>query len=197
MSNRIILFHKPYDVLCQFSKTTDRPTLADFDFPKNVYAAGRLDADSEGLLLLTNDGALAHLLTDPKFGHERSYCVQVEGIPGAEDLRKLEKGIILSGRKTKPASARFLDPPPAFPERKKPIRYRMNIPTSWLEVTLTEGRNRQVRRMTAAIGHPTLRLIRVRIANLTLGTLTAGEWRDLRREEIANLKKLTARAASR
>jgi len=183
-----ILFNKPYGVLCQFSKTSDHSTLGDFNFPKNVYSAGRLDADSEGLLLLTDDGTMAHRLLDPKFGHQRTYWIQVERVPSREVLDQLEQGIVLDDKKTKKTHARLLADPKVH-ERKKPIRFRRNIPTAWIELSLTEGRNRQARRMTAAVGHPTLRLIRSKILFLTLDGLQEGEWRFLTTGEIERLRR--------
>jgi 23S rRNA pseudouridine2457 synthase len=186
-----ILFYKPYAVLSQFTQKNDYKTLCDFGpFPKNVYAAGRLDADSEGLLFLTNDTIVNHRLTDPKFGHERTYIVQVEGIPLEHSLVQLKNGITIASQRTKPAFVRFLKNEPIIPERAVPIRSRKNIPTTWLELTLREGRNRQVRKMTAAIGHPTLRLIRTSITFLTLEGLHPGEHRFLDFQEIHKLYHL-------
>jgi len=177
---RYILFYKPYGVVCQFSKTGGESTLSDFGpFPPDVYPAGRLDADSEGLVLLTNDGELQHRLLQPKYGHKRTYLVQVEGIPQSAALQKLRSGLLLDGRRTRPAGVRRLSEDPALPPRSIPIRVRKSIPTSWLELTLREGRNRQVRRMTAAVGNPTLRLIRVAIEFLTLEGLNPGEYREV------------------
>lgn len=190
MTFQYIIFNKPYDVLSQFTPAINHQSLSDFGFPKNVYPAGRLDADSEGLLLLTDDGNFAHQLIDRKYGHSRTYWVQVERIPSSESLAKLEKGVIIEGKKTKPAKVRLLPDAPDLPERSKPIRYRKNIPTAWIEITLTEGRNRQVRKMTAAIGHPTLRLIRITIMSLTLENLNPGQWRKLNEKEVTELKRL-------
>lgn len=174
-----ILFHKPFNVLCQFTREgTGRRTLADYVPVKGVYPVGRLDYDSEGLLLLTDDGPLQHRLSDPKFVHPRTYRVQVEGIVTAEALAALRSGVRIQGYLTRPAEARSI-PDPAFAERDPPIRIRKSIPTSWVELTLTEGKNRQVRRMTAAVGFPTLRLVRVAIGNLQLGDLRPGEWREI------------------
>jgi 23S rRNA pseudouridine2457 synthase len=183
-----ILFYKPYGVLSQFTSDSAHSTLRDFNFPKKVYSVGRLDADSEGLLLLTDDGKFKHALLDPKFGHARTYAVQVERIPDESALARLRKGIMIEGIKTKPAKVRLLKEEPAFPPRSKPIRFRANVPTCWLELILTEGRNRQVRKMTAAIGHPTLRLIRTNILFMSLEGLRPGEWRELRDEEVEKLK---------
>lgn len=192
MTFQYIIFNKPYDVLSQFTPAINHQSLSDFGLPKNVYPAGRLDADSEGLLLLTDDGHFAHQLIDPKYGHSRTYWVQVERIPSSESLAKLEKGVIIEGKKTKPAKVQLLPDAPDLPERSKPIRYRKNIPTTWIEITLTEGRNRQVRKMTAAIGHPALRLIRVKMSFLTLENLNPGEWRKLTKKEVAELKRFVS-----
>ena len=177
----ILAFHKPYGVLSQF--TPDHPgqrVLADFGFPPEVYPIGRLDADSEGLLLLSDEKDLVDRLLNPKHGHPRTYHSQVEGIPSEEDLLRLRSGgIALRGQRTTPCHARMLDADPGHPPRDPPIRVRLSIPDSWLELTLTEGKNRQVRRMTAAIGHPTLRLIRVAIGDFPLGNLVPGHWREL------------------
>ncbi|MDX1977427.1 MAG: pseudouridine synthase [Pseudanabaenaceae cyanobacterium bins.68] len=179
MSYRYLLFYKPYGVLTQFSDPdrTGHPTLADFVKIAQIYAAGRLDRDSEGLLLLTNHGLLQHRLCDPKFAHPRTYWVQVENLPTAEAIARLSSGIKIQDYFTRPAQVRLLEGEPNLPRR--PVRYRAHIPTAWLEITLTEGKNRQVRRMTAAVGYPTLRLVRVKIAHLELGSLQPGEWREL------------------
>jgi 23S rRNA pseudouridine2457 synthase len=183
-----ILFYKPYGVLSQFSRENSHKALCDFGpFPKDIYAAGRLDADSEGLLFLTNDTVVNHRLTDPKFGHERTYFVQIEGIPDNSNLAQLSSGIMIGTKRTKPAVVRLIDNDPNFPERAVSIRFRKKIPTSWLEMTLREGRNRQVRKMTAAIGHPALRLVRTSITFLTLKDLNPGEHRELTSEEIKKL----------
>lgn len=175
-------------MLPQFTDELDRPTLAQlYPFPKDVYPVGRLDMDSEGLLLLTNDKRLNHRLLDPKFGHEREYLVQVEGIPTENDLLKFKDGVIIQGKKTKPATAKLLDSIVNIPDRTPPIRYRATIPDSWISLSLTEGKNRQVRKMTAAIGFPTLRLIRIRIENLTLDNLKSGEVRKLTPIELKEL----------
>jgi 23S rRNA pseudouridine2457 synthase len=185
-----ILFNKPYGVLSQFSRADNYRALCDFGpFPKDIYAAGRLDANSEGLLFLTNDASVNHRLTDPKFGHKRTYNVQIEGIPSIDDLAQLSSGILIGAKRTKPAIVRLFDHEPDFDKRDKPIRYRKNIPTSWLEMILYEGRNRQVRKMTAAIGHPTLRLVRTSIEFLTLKELNPGEHRELTSDEIKKLFK--------
>jgi 23S rRNA pseudouridine2457 synthase len=179
--HRTLAFWKPYGVLSQFTPEPGSPwkTLADYIGVKGVYAAGRLDADSEGLLLLTSDGALQSRLTDPSRGHRRTYWVQVEGVPDDTALRELESGVMLQGRRTMPVRARLLEAEPALPPRDPPIRHRRSIPTSWVELTLTEGRNRQVRRMTAAVGYPTLRLVRWSIGAVTLEGLQPGCWREI------------------
>jgi len=178
-----LLFYKPYGVLCQFTDPQGRPTLADWISIPGVYAAGRLDWDSEGLLLLTDDGALIHCLTDPRFAHPRTYLAQVERVPDALALASLRDGVLVAGRRTRPAQVALLDAEPDLPPRPTPIRLRKNVPTAWLQLTLTEGRKRQVRRMTAAVGHPTLRLVRVAIGPLTLAGLAPGQWRKVTEEE--------------
>ena len=186
---RYIILHKPYGVLSQFTpELPGQRTLAEFNLPKDLYAAGRLDTDSEGLLLLTNDGIFIKKLLEPGRGHERTYLIQVEGIPTPEAIAKLAKGIDIQGYRTLPASARLLEQEPMLPPRDPPIRVRLSIPTSWIELKLTEGKNRQVRRMTAAVGFPTLRLVRSAIGAVLLGNLAAGEWRPLTATEIASLK---------
>ncbi len=187
---RYFLLHKPFGVLSQFTSEGGRSTLAQFGpFPRDVYPAGRLDTDSEGLILLTNDGSLKHFLIEPRFGHPRTYLVQVERIPGREALERLRTGVVIGGKRTHSATVTLLDGVPDIPPRSVPIRFRKTVPTAWLEMTLREGRNRQVRHMTAAVGHPTLRLIRTRIGPLSVEGLDAGEWRELTPEEIAPLKK--------
>jgi 23S rRNA pseudouridine2457 synthase len=174
------IVYKPYGILTQFTDKEDRKTLAGlYPFPKDVYPVGRLDMDSEGLVLLTNDKRLVDHLLNPKNKHEREYLVQVEGIPAKKDLERLEKGVIIQGRKTLPAKVKMLKEIPVVPERIPPIRCRKNIPSSWLSITLIEGRNRQVRKMTANIGYPTLRLIRIRIEDLKLGTMKPGEVKSI------------------
>lgn len=185
-----ILLNKPYGVLSQFTDAAGRQTLKHLGpFPGDVYPAGRLDADSEGLLLLTNDNDLKHFLTDPRYGHPRTYVVQVEGLPTQEEIAQLRKGVILGGRRTQPADVRLLQGEPAVPPRPVPIRFRKSVPTSWIELTIREGRNRQIRKMTAGIGHPTLRLLRIHIGRLSIAGLAPGQWRILTRSEIATLKK--------
>jgi 23S rRNA pseudouridine2457 synthase len=182
-----LLFYKPYGVTTQFSG--NKPNLSDYIHVPGVYAAGRLDKDSEGLLVLTSDGALQHRLTHPRFGHPRTYLAQVEGVPAAGALAALRGGVKLNDFVTRPARVRLLEEEPNLPPRTPPIRFRKSVPTAWLELTLTEGKNRQVRRMTAAVGHPTLRLVRVRVGQLSLEGLVPGEWRYLRKEELATLEQ--------
>lgn len=181
---RIVLLHKPYGVLSQFT-SAEKPALSKFSLPAGVYPAGRLDHDSEGLLLLTDDGGLNHRLTDPRFGHPRTYWAQVERAPEKETLLKLSRGVTLADGPTRPCKAKLLDFEPDLPPRDPPIRFRLNVPTAWIELILTEGRNRQVRRMTAAVGHPTLRLVRAGIGNLSLKGLAPGQWRWVDRRELA------------
>lgn len=191
---RYLLFYKPYNVLCQF--TDDNPTVAqrqtlkDYIPISGVYPVGRLDQDSEGLLLLTNHGQLQHRLSDPKFHHPRTYWVQVERTPDVAAIRQLQQGVVIQGYRTRPAKVVLLPQAPDLPPRDPPIRFRKTVPTAWLAITLTEGRNRQVRRMTAAVGFPTLRLVRTQIGNLSLTGLQPGEWRDLTPSELRYLKSL-------
>ncbi|MEI2457412.1 pseudouridine synthase [Lysobacter firmicutimachus] len=174
----LIAFNKPYGVLCQFTDRSQppRPTLAGFGLPPGVYAAGRLDHDSEGLLLLTDDGGLAHRLTDPRHKQPKVYWVQVEGDPSEEQLQALRRGVELNDGRTLPAQVERLDPPALWP-RDPPVRFRKTVPDAWLAITLREGRNRQVRRMTAAVGLPTLRLVRVAVGGQRLDGLAPGQWR--------------------
>jgi 23S rRNA pseudouridine2457 synthase len=180
----LIAFNKPYGVLSQFTGDgSPNRTLAEFHFPKNVYPIGRLDADSEGLLLLSDEAELNQKLLHPRHAHEREYWAQVERIPTLASVGKLEQGVLVSGRKTLPSRAWILEPQPELPPRDPPIRFRKSVPACWIGLELIEGKNRQVRRMTAAIGHPTLRLVRVRIGRYRLGVLPAGVWKRLTPEE--------------
>ncbi|EQC44999.1 pseudouridylate synthase [Bacteriovorax sp. BSW11_IV] len=184
-SKTYILFNKPFNVLCQFTKSSeDEMALCDFDLPKDVYAAGRLDKDSEGLLLLTDDGDLINKIASPKFKKEKTYWVQVERIPSEESMKELQKGVtIKGGYKTLPCKARIIDMPNIW-DRNPPIRERKNVPTSWLEITIVEGKNRQVRSMTAAIGHPTLRLVRAGIGKMRLGDLAIGQFKKVEASQL-------------
>lgn len=178
MPNRLLLFNKPYRVLTKFTDPEGRPTLADFVNVPGVYPAGRLDYDSEGLLLLTNVGWLQTLISEPRHKLAKTYWVQVEGIPTDEALQGLAQGVLLNDGMTLPAQVARLATPPVWP-RVPPIRQRQSIPDTWLALTITEGRNRQVRRMTAAVGYPTLRLIRWQIGPWTVGNLQPGEWQEV------------------
>jgi 23S rRNA pseudouridine2457 synthase len=179
-SRVLIAFHKPFGVLSQFTPDGSRHrTLAEFGFPPRVYPIGRLDAESEGLLLLSDEAALNEKLLHPKHGHRRVYWAQVERVPDAEALSRLERGITIAGQRTLPCRSSMLDPQPDIPPRDRPIRFRKNVPTAWIALELVEGKNHQVRRMAAAVGHPTLRLIRVKIGGFELADLAAGEWRML------------------
>ncbi len=172
----IVLFNKPFDVLCQFTDETGRRTLADYIKLKNIYAAGRLDRDSEGLLLLTDDGKLQHTITDPKNKMVKTYWVQVEGEISDEAIKQLTKGVTLKDGLTKPATAKKISQPKNLWERTPPIRERKDIPTSWIALSIAEGKNRQVRRMTAAVGFPTLRLIRYSIGEWTIDNIASGDY---------------------
>ena len=183
---RVLALWKPYGVVSRFTPAGGHPGLGTLLDQPGVWPIGRLDHDSEGLLLLTDDGALANRLTTPAYAHPRRYWVQVEGEPGAAALAALARGVLVQGRRTRPAEVRSLAEPPALPARPVPIRFRKSIPTAWLELTLREGRNRQVRRMTAAVGYPTLRLVRSGIGPLQLLELGLGpaEWRALTHAEL-------------
>lgn len=212
MPHRYLVFYKPYDVLCQFTnpEALDCKTLKDFIAVPGVYSVGRLDRDSEGLLLLTNHGPLKHRLTDPSFAHPRTYWVQVERIPDEEALAQLRQGVtIRGGYRTRPAQVSRLSQAPELPPREPPIRWRKTVPTAWISLTLTEGRNRQVRRMTAAVNHPTLRLVRVSMGQVSINTtpqgkqpvhggaaalsiagLKPGEWRELSPDEQRQIEQI-------
>jgi 23S rRNA pseudouridine2457 synthase len=192
--------YKPFGMLTQFSG--EEFTLASLgDFPREVYPVGRLDKDSEGLLLLTDDKALNHQLLNPRFGHQRTYYVQVEGIPTPEALAQLQQGVTIQvdgmSYRTKPALVKLVDPAPILPERNPPIRYRASIPDCWLALTLIEGKNRQVRKMTAAVGFPTLRLVRFSMEKITLDGMDAGEVRELSQELVYRALGLTGFAKPR
>lgn len=189
VANKYYIINKPYGVLSQFTDKERRKTLAEFyNFPKHVYPAGRLDFDSEGLLILTNDKSLTDHILNPKNKHEKEYFVQVERIPDEISLKKLREGILIKGIQTLPAKVKIINDP-NFPSRNPPIRKRKTVPTCWLSIIITEGRNRQVRRMTAGINHPTLRLVRVRIKNIKLINLKSGKVRELKSEEVKELYK--------
>ena len=174
--SKLLLFNKPFGVLCQFTGEPGDSTLADFITEENVYAAGRLDKDSEGLLLLTDDGALQHRIANPKHKTEKTYWVQIEGCIDEDSLRLLTKGVLLKDGLTKPAKVKVISEPQNLWPRNPPIRVRKNVPDSWIELTICEGKNRQVRRMTAAVGFPTLRLIRAQIGDWKLDGLEPGQW---------------------
>jgi 23S rRNA pseudouridine2457 synthase len=182
------LFYKPYGVLSQFTGQPGQKTLGHFGpFPRDVYPVGRLDADSEGLLLLTNDNELKRRMLDPRHGHPRTYLVQVEREPSLDSLARLREGIVVDGRRTRHAQVELLTREPDLPPRSKPIRFRKTVPTAWLRLTLTEGRNRQIRKMTASVGHPTLRIVRTTIGPFSIGGLQVGGFRELTRGEVAKL----------
>lgn len=191
--HRYLLFYKPYAVLSQFTNSNgdQKRTLKDYIPISDVYPVGRLDWDSEGLMLLTDRGQLQYRLCEPQFQHPRTYWVQVERIPDAAAIKQLQQGVTIENYRTRPAKVELLDLGPHLPARDRPIRFRKNVPTAWLEITLTEGKNRQVRRMTAKVGFPTLRLVRVAIAHLNLGDLQPGQWRDLTPHELNLLLQLT------
>ncbi len=181
------MFHKPYGVLSQFTDRDGRSTLADFiPFP-NIYPVGRLDRDSEGLMLLTNDGELIHRLSSPDHKMRKMYWVQVERIPSAASLEELRQGVLVKGRMTRPADVKLLPSEPSVHPRSTPIRFRKTVPTAWLQIGLQEGMNRQIRRMTAVVGHPTLRVIRTGIGPFRLGALQAGQWQWLKPENVSLL----------
>ena len=199
---RVLRFWKPYGVLAKFTDPNGRPTLASYIDMPGVYAAGRLDMDSEGLLLLTDSGPLNARLTQPRYAHPRTYWVQVERVPSEEALERLRQGIMLKDGPTRPAQVVLMDEPPRvndepLPEREPPIRQRKPVPTAWLALTLTEGRNRQVRRMTAAIGHPTLRLVRSAIGPIALDGLRPGRWALLTAGEVERLRRSLSRHGQR
>ena len=176
----LLAFNKPHGVLSQFTPDgSSNRLLAEFGFPPGVYPIGRLDADSEGLLLLSDEAALNARLLEPRQGHARIYWAQIERIPSSEALAQIERGVLVAGRRTLPCRARLLDPQPQIPPRDPPIRFRKNVPDCWIELELVEGKNRQVRRMTAAVGQPTLRLMRVQIGGFKLADLAPGQWREL------------------
>jgi 23S rRNA pseudouridine2457 synthase len=180
-----IAFFKPYGFLSQFTSENIDEALGVFNLPKRVYPCGRLDKDSEGLLILSDDGTFIDKLLNPKFDKEKIYWVQVEKIPSEESLNILRLGNVqIKDYKTKPASIKILDPQPEIPDRTPPIRTRLNIPTCWLEVKISEGKNRQVRRMTASINHPTLRLIRMQVGKYRLGNLRPGQWIEIKKDDV-------------
>jgi len=192
----VVKFWKPHGVLTAFTDREGRETLADYIDVAEIYSAGRLDFDSEGLLLLTRSRKLRGLLMDPEIGHPRTYLVQVEGIPDAESLRRLERGVNLKDGLSRPADAELLERPPVLPPRSVPIRVRKSVPDSWIRLCLTEGRNRQVRRMTAAVGYPTLRLVRESIGPISLNALEPGGWLALDETETGDLWTSVRRAGS-
>src|SRR6516225_5018002 len=191
----LIAFNKPFGVLSQFTSdgSKNRP-LAEFGFPRNVYSIGRLDADSEGLLLLSDEPEWNAKLLQPRHAHEREYWAQVERVPSPEQLQKLESGIFIEARKTLPCRAWMLEPQPTVPPRDPPIRFRKSVPDCWIALELIEGKNRQVRKMTAAIGHPTLRLMRVRIGSFWLGELGQGKWKNLTPDEIQTVENMKGKS---
>jgi 23S rRNA pseudouridine2457 synthase len=192
----LIALYKPYGVVSQFQPRAGHPTLAAFDLPRGVYPAGRLDHDSEGLLLLTDDGALQHRLTDPRFEHPRTYWAQVERVPTAQALADLARGVQLNDGPTRRCEVRLFDVDPDLPPRDPPIRFRKTVPTAWVEIVLREGRNRQVRRMTAAVGHPTLRLVRAAIGVVGLAGLAPRQWRVVEGAELAEVAEALGRRSS-
>jgi len=192
ISPRYFIIYKPFEMLSQFTKEGTHKTLANlnYSFPKDAYPVGRLDADSEGLLILTNDKMMNHLLLDPKFKHNRTYLAQVDGAFSEEAKKKLEQGVTISvdGKDYKTFPARVeIKHSVSLPERNPPIRFRKNIPTTWIEITLHEGKNRQVRKMTASVGFPTLRLVRIGIEKISIGKMSPGEVKEFKKEEINSL----------
>jgi 23S rRNA pseudouridine2457 synthase len=187
---RYLIFFKPYAVLSDFADPDGRPTLADYILAPGVEPAGRLDADSEGLMLLTDDGRLAHALTDPTFKLPKTYFVQVERAPDAPALQKLRRGVLVKGEMTAPAEVELLPAAPELPPRAVPVLAHPTIPTAWLKIVLREGKKRQIRHMTAAVGCPTLRIVRVAIGPLTLRGLDPGSWRDLTSDELTALRRM-------
>jgi 23S rRNA pseudouridine2457 synthase len=185
---RTLAFNKPYGVLPSFTDTAGRSTLAEFVSVPGVYAAGRLDLDSEGLMLLTSDGALAHYITDPQHKVSKTYLAQVERVPDDTALERLRRGVLIKGQRTRPAQVQVLPDAPRLPDRPVPIRFRKSVPTAWLQITIQEGMNRQVRKMTAAVGHPTLRLVRIAIGPIALRDLQPGHCRGLTQREIAQIR---------
>ena len=184
-----LAFYKPYGVLSCFTDPAGRPTLAGYIPVPDVYPAGRLDYDTEGLLLLTSDGALAHHITEPRHKLPKVYLAQVERLPDEKTLARLRRGILLGGRRARPLEVELLPLSPDLPQRPVPIRFRKSVPTAWIKITVREGQNRQVRRMTAAVGHPTLRLVRMAVGPVTLGDLKPGQWRELDDVEVAGLHR--------
>lgn len=189
MKRHYLLFFKPYGVLSDVTDPEGRPTLSGYVPVPGIYAAGRLDADSEGLMLLTDDGALAHRLTDPRYKLPKTYFVQVENVPDAVALNALRRGVPVKGELTAAAEVALLPAEPDLPARSTPIRDHPTIPTAWLKIVLREGKKRQIRHMTAAVGHPTLRLVRVAVGPLTLRGLEPGQWRELTAQELARLQR--------
>ncbi|MFC1767308.1 pseudouridine synthase [Candidatus Margulisiibacteriota bacterium] len=188
-AKRYIVFNKPYGVLSQFTDKEGRPTLKDYIKIPDVYAAGRLDMDSEGLLFLTDDGPMNHALSDPNMKQPKTYLAQVEGIPNKRMIKELEEGVLLGRYKTLPAKVATLEKDPEIWKRPKPIRFRKTVPTSWMLVTIIEGKNRQVKKMTAKVGLPCLRLIRTSIGLIDLEDLLPGQYREIERPDIKEFKK--------
>lgn len=192
----ILALNKPCGRVSQFTPKGGHPGLKELVPVPDVYPVGRLDHDSEGLLLLTDDGGLAHRLTDPRFEHPRTYWAQVERVPDERALAGLREGVVIEGQRTRPAEARLLEGEPALWDRDPPIRFRKNVPTAWVELVLREGRNRQVRRMTAAVGFPTLRLVRVAVGVVRVDGIALGTWREVTREEELSLRRGAAAGPS-